>query len=460
MQQVVTARISGEIVALHCANAHSIAVASSSHSGIRSYILANRWKAPQASSWALKSLVWGSDLIYNNIAWTIGSSSRLNAWKSKWIEGYSLLDLCGNFIDAPIDSALLVGDLHDSHRRWDLSSLGFDPGEDVTKRILATYFPSQPSNDSFYWKFSKHGAFTVKSGYYVVAMALTNGPTSTADLSRMSATIVAFCRSKLWKLPISNKLKVFLWKFMANALPVSSEFLKRKMNWRSFCTLCDGSSPCVESLSHLFRDCSFAKALWFGCPLGLRLTGVVDIDARVWVINWCMKEVVCNKEASLLRAPLMDSSPGFGLAKRIRNSFPYWIVGGPGCGNVCTVKCDAAWRADRSAGLGWCLLDDNGTLRNTAHARSFASYALHAEGLAVFTALKWASNEGFLHVRLVTDCLNLVLQVAGVEKPIASINCIIQDIKSIASNFHCCSLSFCPRGVNRITHNLAQRALL
>ncbi|XP_074318718.1 uncharacterized protein LOC141655542 [Silene latifolia] len=28
----------------------------------------NRWKAPQASSWALKSLVWGSDLIYNNIA--------------------------------------------------------------------------------------------------------------------------------------------------------------------------------------------------------------------------------------------------------------------------------------------------------------------------------------------------------------------------------------------------------
>ncbi|XP_074277375.1 putative mitochondrial protein AtMg00310 [Silene latifolia] len=77
----------------------------------------NRWKAPQASSWALKSLVWGSDLIYNNIAWTIGSSSRLNAWKSKWIEGYSLNDLCGDFIDATSDSTLLVGDLHDNHRR-------------------------------------------------------------------------------------------------------------------------------------------------------------------------------------------------------------------------------------------------------------------------------------------------------------------------------------------------------
>ncbi|XP_074300753.1 uncharacterized protein LOC141632069 [Silene latifolia] len=425
---------------------------------------------------------------------------------------FALHDLCGDFIDAPIDSALLVGDLHDSHRRWDLSSLGFDPGEEVTKKILATYIPCHPSNDSFYWKLSKHGAFTVKSGYYADAMALTDGRTSTADLSRMSATIVAFCRSKLWKLPISNKLKVFLWKFMANALPVGSEFLKRKMNWRSFCTLCDGSSPCVESISHLFRDCSFAKALWFGCPLGLRITGGVDIDVRVWVINWityfligpdpnsllfpliatlwriwccrnerifknrrpwpmsalhsilgdiqCMKEVLCNKDASLLRAHFLDSSPGFNLAKRIRNSFPFWIVGGPGCGNVCTVKCDAAWRVDRSAGMGWCLLDDNGTLRNTAHARSFASSALHAEGHAAFMALKWALNEGYLHVRLVTDCLNLVLQAAGAEKPIASINCIIQDIKSIASHFHCCSLSFCPRGVNRIAHNLAQGALV
>ncbi|XP_074290171.1 uncharacterized protein LOC141616907 [Silene latifolia] len=376
-------------------------------------------------------------------------------------QGYSLLDLCGDIIDAPIDSSLLVGDLHDSHRRWDLSSPGFDPGEDVTKKIFATYIPCQPSNDSFYWKFSKHGAFTVKSGNYVAAMALTNGSTSTADLSRMSATIVTFCRSKLWKLPISNKLKVFLWKFMANALPVGSEFLKRKMNWRSYCTLCDGSSPCVESLSHLFRDCSFAKALW---------NEMVFKNRRPWPMNalhsilgdiQCMKEVVCIKDASLLRAPLLDFSPGFGLAKRIRNSFPYWIVGGPGCGHVCTVKCDAAWRADRSAGMGWCFLDDNGTLRNSAHARSFASSALHAEGLAVFMALKWASDEGFLHVRLVTDCFNLVLQAAGAEKPIASINCIIQDIiKFIASNFHCCSLSFCPRGVNRIAHNLAQRALV
>ncbi|XP_074318234.1 uncharacterized protein LOC141655030 [Silene latifolia] len=291
-------------------------------------------------------------------------------------------------------------------------------------------------------------------------MALSNGLTSHADRSRMSATIVAFFKSKLWKLPISNKLRVFLWKFMANALPVGSEFLKRKMNWRSSCTLCDDSSPCVESISHLFRDCSFAKALW---------NDMVFRNRRPWPMSalnsilgdiQCMNEVVCGKDASLFQAPLLDFFPDFVLAKRIRNSFPYWIVGGPGCGNVCTVKCDAAWRDDRSSGMGWCLLDDNGTLRNTAHARSFASSVLHAEGHAVIMALKWALDKGYLHVRLVTDCLNLVMQVAGAEKAIASINCIIHDIKSFASRFHCCSLSFCPRGVNRIAHNLAQEALL
>ncbi|XP_074267263.1 uncharacterized protein LOC141590586 [Silene latifolia] len=322
----------------------------------------------------------------------------------------------------------------------------------------------------------------------------------------------AFCKSKLWKLPISSKLKVFLWKFMANALPVGSEFLKQNLNWRSSCSLCDGLSPCVESISHLFRDCSFAKALWFGCPLGIRITGGVDIDVRVWVINWvtyflngpdpnsllypliatlwriwccrndmvfrnrrpwpmgafnsilgdirCMNEVACSKDASLPQAHLLDLSPEFELVKSIRNSFPSWIVGGPGCNNVCTIKCDAAWRADRSSGMEWCLLDGNRTLRNSAHARSFASSALHAEGHAAIMALKWALNEGYLHVRLVTDCLTLVMQVAEAEKAIASINCIIQDFKSIASRFHCCSLSFCPRGVNRIAHNLAHEALL
>ncbi|XP_074306467.1 uncharacterized protein LOC141641714 [Silene latifolia] len=340
----------------------------------------NRWKAPNASSWALKSLVWGSDLIFNNIAWSIGSSSRLNAWKS----------------------------------------------EEVTKKILATYIPCQLLDDSFYWKFSKHGVYTVKSGYYV-AKALSDGPTTGADRSRMPSTIVAFCKSKLWKLPISHKLRVFLWKFMANALPVGSEFLKRTMSWRSSCTLCEGLPTCVESISHLFRDCSFAKALWFGCPLGIRITREVDIDVRIWVINWvkyfligpdpnsllfpliatlwriwccrndmvfrsrrpwpmgalnsilgdieCMNEAVCNKDACLLQASVLDFSSDFDLAKRIRNSFPYWIVGRPTCENVCTVKCDAAWRADRSSGMGWCLLDGDGILRISAHARSFASYA-------------------------------------------------------------------------------------
>ncbi|XP_074293279.1 uncharacterized protein LOC141620258 [Silene latifolia] len=299
-------------------------------SSLSLFSLSNPWKAPQASSWALKSLVWGSDLIYNNIVWTIGCSSRLNARKSKWIKGYSLHDLCGDFIDAPTE-------------------------------FLAT----------------------VKSGYYVAAMALSNGPTSNVDRSRMNEMV--FKNHRPWPLSALNYI----------------------------------------------------------------LGGIQ-----------CMNEVVCSKDASLLRAPLLDSSPVFGLAKRIRNSFPYWIIGGPGFENVCTIKCDAAWKADKSSGMGWCLLDGNGTLRNTARARSFGSSALHAEGHAAIMALKWALDEGYLLVRLVTDCLILVMQVAGAENAIAPVKCIIYDLNSIASHFQSCSLSFCPRRMNKIAHNLAPEAIL
>ncbi|XP_074305815.1 uncharacterized protein LOC141641036 [Silene latifolia] len=296
--------------------------------------------------------------------------------------------------------------------------------------------------------------------HFNLKIGLSIGSNSAADRSRMSATIVAFCKSKLWKLPISMKLRVFLWKFMVNALPVGSEFLKRKMHWRSTCSLCEGSSPCVESISHLFRDCSFAKALWNEMVFQNRRPWPMSALTIIMGDIQCMNEVVCSKSACLIQAPFMDISPNFVLAKRIRNSFPFWIVGWPDCGNVCTVKFDAAWREDRSSGMGWCLLDGNGTLRTTAHARTFASSALHAEGHAAIMTLKWALDEGYLHIRLFTDCLNLVMQVAAAEKAIASISCIIQDLKSIASRFHCCSLSYCPRGVNKIAHNLAQKALL
>ncbi|XP_074298280.1 uncharacterized protein LOC141629127 [Silene latifolia] len=370
------------------------------------------------------------DSLVQNCWRTIGSLSRLNAWKSRWIQGDSLQDLCGEFINDPPDPSIMVGELHDIHRRWDLSSLGFDPGEDVKERILATYIPCQSSYDSFYWKFSKHGDYTVKSCYYVDVTAISNRSVSGVDGSRMSPTIISFCKSKLWKLPCTNKLMVFLWKLMANALPMGSEFRKRNLSWRSSCSLCDNLTPCVESISHLFRHCSFAKALWFGCPLGFRLMHEVENEmifknSHPWPKRAlssilddvsCMTERLCSKDSQIGHAYILNMSSKYDVVKSIMNSFPWWLIGGSGCGNGFTMKCDAAWRVDKLSGLGWCLLDGQEKVCFTGSARSFASSALHAEGLAAIMALKWALNAGVLHVRLVTDCLNLVLQVIDAEK--------------------------------------------
>ncbi|XP_074310361.1 uncharacterized protein LOC141646340 [Silene latifolia] len=314
----------------------------------------------------------------------------------------------------------------------------------------------------------------------------------------MSPTIVLFRKARLWKLPIFLKWRVFLWKFLANALSLGAEFSKRNLDWYPLCTLCDGNGSGTETESHLFRDCSFAKSFWFGCPLGLRITEGIDIDVRIWFINWVAYFAKCPNSDTLI-CPLVATfwriwcyqndrvfgrnrpSPAFvirlilddvqsmhqtiackcnassveldcsldnepELSYHARNSFPIRIIGNEGCGNVCTVKCDAAWRTDGTAGTGWGMWDPNGVLMADGHARFFAASPLQAEGLAMVYALRWALNAGFLHILLATDCLDLVLQVVGAESIVPSISSLIQEIESIMSNFHCYSLSFCPRG--------------
>lgn len=88
--------------------------------------------------------------------------------------------------------------------------------------------PSVTGNqDLLYWKLSKTGSYTVKSGYHVQRQldAEVTQPTQVphSSSSQLRNTIM----HKLWMLNIPPKLKIFWWKIFHNGLPVAANLVRR-----------------------------------------------------------------------------------------------------------------------------------------------------------------------------------------------------------------------------------------
>ncbi|XP_031101990.1 uncharacterized protein LOC116005896 [Ipomoea triloba] len=112
-----------------------------------------------------------------------------------------------------------VSSLLDEQGKWDLEILHdlFKP-EDVP-RILATPI-SLALSDSWRWRRDIRGVYTVKHGYQL----LTNQRMDVGQTAAFSAW------DKLWKLPVSPKVKNFLWRCARNIVPVR-EVLKQRHVW-------------------------------------------------------------------------------------------------------------------------------------------------------------------------------------------------------------------------------------
>lgn len=65
--------------------------------------------------------------------------------------------------------------------------------------------------------------------------------------------------SKVWRLNIPHKMRVFLWRFCRNVLPVRNLLRYRGVQAPVACSMCVGD---IEHMNHLFLDCNYAKECW------------------------------------------------------------------------------------------------------------------------------------------------------------------------------------------------------
>lgn len=93
----------------------------------------------------------------------------------------------------------------------------------------------------------------------------------------------------IWKWPVLERVKLFLWKAMNRSLFTNAERTTRHMSTSDLCPICGGEA---ESLFHVFRDCNRIRMLW-KC---LKIPNIGGFYSSSNLCDWLEKNLCSNHE--------------------------------------------------------------------------------------------------------------------------------------------------------------------
>ncbi|XP_074265807.1 uncharacterized protein LOC141588255 [Silene latifolia] len=481
-------------------------------------VLKDNWVIQNGNnlSWGARSILHGLDFVRNQIGWKPGLDSEMNVWTNKWVNGYypEPKDDCLG-IDRVGLQYLMVKDLQINGQgreiKWNEVFLHTFLVDDSVKAILAKPICRSQTSDEVYWLHNSDGQYSVKSGYGILFHDFMLRRGSVKDKERLSRVGLTFCRQKLWKLSGPPTWKILLWRILTNTLSVGINFVKRNIEIDPSCKFCKGREMALESMEHLFRDCPVSRRLWAGSELGIRTNQTSFLQIDSWIIDWMVYlEKSEGREEQQIRFlatlwciwstrnqilfqgvdfhPIMffkhwsqivstgiqaikeikkgdcalegnSTSLARDNANWVRNSNPICVVGRIGDCRYVRVMVDAGWKGFDKAGVGWIAMSENGYIFHSMEKKIMAESALQAEGLGVLLVLRWACERGLHHLEISSDCLSLILQLAGMERRQLIIKTILEEISDCFSYFHCLAFSYVPRRFNHDADRLACKAM-
>ncbi|XP_074283423.1 uncharacterized protein LOC141607973 [Silene latifolia] len=466
---------------------------------------------PMGTTWGGRSILWGFELIREKCAWKVCSSSTLNVWTSKWVEGFaplpkdhSLLEGSPSLIDLKIRNLIV-------NHVWNVPFIChiFDCVW-ATKILAIPIFDNAP-DDTLYLEGTKTGNYTVKMGYHSAQSMIWTEEATSKDLTRLEPDYHDFVKKKLWTLPGPKVWHVLLWKILTDTLPVGQEFSARHiLTYDTTCRLDDNCTP-TETLDHLFRDCNFAQRLWAGSYIGIRAENCSFVSIKTWMINWLyfllkmddnkvgvisflatlwtiwrVRNNNCFRESriNLVGAMMLYESqfnvataayqkteeeipPGTAFLgafdehddyiQQLKAGTTIWVVGTMSSCDMATIHVDGSWEMSRKAGYGWSCSNSNGNI-TTHWISGYAQCPEQAEGKAILEAMKWALANNLLHISVHSDCITMLSHIAVGTSNSHLTWTTTKDIYDLASMFHCFSISYVNRSCNVLAHRLANWA--
>lgn len=121
--------------------------------------------------------------------------------------------------------------------------------EGAFNQVMNTYITQNQVKDRVAWSFSTDGKYSVESGYKFWQERYT-------DCTRV---IQSSGWKKNWTTDLPHKIRLFLWRFCRNNVPVRNMLRSKGVNVTILCPLYETD---VEHLLLVFFDCEFAVYFW------------------------------------------------------------------------------------------------------------------------------------------------------------------------------------------------------
>lgn len=134
--------------------------------------------------------------------------------------------------------------VRDDHS-WDRAKMAQTLPHWIINTICKLKPPRGEESDIFVWRKSSDNNFSVKSAY--------------SWLSNQQAQLTVIPWKKVWKMPVPEKVKVFLWQMFQEKLPTNAFRYKIGVATTQECPFeCHGE----ENTLHIMRDCEMARNVW------------------------------------------------------------------------------------------------------------------------------------------------------------------------------------------------------
>ncbi|XP_060968612.1 uncharacterized protein LOC115704452 [Cannabis sativa] len=385
-------------------------------------------------------------------------------WERPWVPGKSMEEVRNGFHYTRRHAFVKVSDLFlEGSRVWNEELIRASFDEDVASAILGIR-PLLSSGDIIFWKGSKSGHFTVKSGYWVSQCGRFKSPLKVWE--------------RLWQSNIHPRLKLVLWKAWSDILPSK---LRLGLVDKS-CPFCHEET---ESVLHLFCFCSVARAVWFQSAWGIRVDDLhwEEIshfgcwwaqakDERLLLFSACLCEMIwkwrnkiifqgCSfslaklisdinlrvKEMEMRMAPLklMDRSQDIDVELDFQNIDDLQCFFSDasilnGAAGVAAVKVNVA-----DVGESW-----------VASRFHTVSGVLEGELLAIYLALQMACELGAKKIKVLSDSKVAIMDLKNGCLPYAwGTYPVFESCRCICKCFDLVVFVHCPRSENRVADAVA-----
>ena len=347
---------------------------------------------------------------------------------------------------------------------------------------------SASSEDRLIWPLVSNGNYTVKTGYRF------NIPLKQIDHSRSSSShcIQPSLWKSVWSIKAAPKIRVFLWKAMHGALPISWNLFKRNMASSASCSACGFER---ETIEHCLLHCPvIARRVWFSSHLSycstLTVTSTID--------DWWMKIRKLPHFSSPGMLSMTDIAYILYEIWKARCKFMYDAVTmDPLRINICAVnsinefnaQCttqekailepivpctcwkkppsdvikintDGAWLSvNGNGGLGVILRDHHGSMIGGCCTSRSSNSAVECEAFAVILAMEFALSRNHLNIIIESDCSSLISSIKSSSCNDWRLHPYLEQITKLGTLLTTLSWDWIPRKANRVADAAAKLAM-